>query len=354
MSHHGTLGRVKENFDLEDYALSRFDSVKWATNGELRVCCPNCGDKNHKLYLNQEKNLFNCYKCGFGSRGYDIFDLVAATDGISRGDAILATIKEYAWLAPQWSSLTDSVSEEPQHTPPPPVARRITMPAGTVPLLPVSTATKPFVEYLKLRGVNQQEMEALRPFCTPNKTVPLRLDGKYRGDIGHRVFFPIYGGDNFLVSWIARTITNREPKYLNAPDTDLTSTFWPYIPPKERHAVLVEGVLDSLAGRRHGYPCYATFGKKISTKQILLLKRWGVTSVTLFWDKRDALKEMQKAVEDLKMHFNTTVPDFSLWTTKQDLGDCLRDTALVEPLRKMLQDGLIDTDSWEYVQWGLL
>lgn len=31
---------------------------------EVRVCCPFCGDSKYHLYLNTDKQVFNCYRCG--------------------------------------------------------------------------------------------------------------------------------------------------------------------------------------------------------------------------------------------------------------------------------------------------
>ena len=39
---------------------------KPAANGrEMRFCCKQCGDTDFKLYLNVQKGVYNCFKCGF-------------------------------------------------------------------------------------------------------------------------------------------------------------------------------------------------------------------------------------------------------------------------------------------------
>ncbi|MGB9867934.1 MAG: DUF3854 domain-containing protein [Bacillota bacterium] len=39
-----------------------------APNGELRVDCPFCGDRAKHLYVNPEKGLYHCFRCGRGGR----------------------------------------------------------------------------------------------------------------------------------------------------------------------------------------------------------------------------------------------------------------------------------------------
>lgn len=46
----------------EDYRLG--EPVTTGRPDEIRYNCPFCGDRGYHLYLNREKNAFNCYKCG--------------------------------------------------------------------------------------------------------------------------------------------------------------------------------------------------------------------------------------------------------------------------------------------------
>jgi hypothetical protein len=98
---------------------------------------------------------------------------------------------------------------------------------------------------------------------------------------------------------------------------------------------------------------YATLGKKVSYDQLMLFKAWDVKSATLFWDKKDAMREMRKAIPTLKMHFNVTVPDFLDWPTEKDAGDALGDQELFSLMQLMLTDRLINVDSMEFVKWQI-
>jgi hypothetical protein len=99
---------------------------------------------------------------------------------------------------------------------------------------------------------------------------------------------------------------------------------------------------------------YATLGKKISYDQIALLKSWNITSVVLFWDKKDAKREMLSAIESLKLHFDEIlVPDFTDWPADKDSGDTLNWEAGAVLLNDILTNKLISVDSLEFSVWAL-
>ena len=54
------------------------------------------------------------------------------------------------------------------------------------------------------------------------------------------------------------------------------------------HAVLVEGSLDAIAVWQAGYSGLAQYGSSLSAEQVMLLRRLGVTTVTLFYDNDKA------------------------------------------------------------------
>jgi hypothetical protein len=79
-----------------------------------------------------------------------------------------------------------------------------------------------------------------------------------------------------------------------------------------------------------------------------------VTEVVLFWDKKDAKKEMLKAIETLKLHFDDVlVPDFSEWPADKDSGDTLNWEEGALLLKDMLTNRLIDVNSLEFATWQL-
>ena len=168
----------------------------------------------------------------------------------------------------------------------------------------------------------------------------------------NRVLWPIYGGNNQLVSWIARTYDPKvkERKYINCPKSELAKTLWPYIPPRTHEVVLVEGILDCLAVRRLGFDCYATFGKHTSREQRDLLLKWEIQEITLCYDK-DAKGDMLSLIKDLRLNFALFVPRGFL-TGDADPGDSLKDVSLRDELVSNLSNA-ISVDSTDFVRWEL-
>lgn len=354
------LRKIRKEFDYQDY-LDSTVPVKYSGNGELRVCCPHCLDTSYKCYVNNDTKRFNCFKCDFNNGNFDVFDFVAEFEGINRAQAMLRLAREYAEVAPSWESIIEAcktgllVDEDEPNS-----ALNIKtiprMPRGSYPLTDKDNPDqKPFWDYLLQRGFTEGEVTATKAHYVMSDMLFIKdKNDKLRGDIGRRVLFPVYGGDNDLVSWLARAIDDRVPKYFNAPDSEASRTLWPYVPTRGTQGIIVEGLVDALAIRRHGFEAYATLGKKISYDQIELLKQWGITSVVLFWDKKDAKKEMLKAIETLKLHFDDVlVPDFSKWPADKDSGDTLNWEEGALLLKDMLTKNLIDVNSLEFATWNL-
>lgn len=356
------LRKVRKEFDYRGY-LDEHVAVRSTGGPEIRICCPNCHEQKFKCYINTEKNVFNCFKCDFRTGSYDVFDLVALVEGITRAQAMIRVSREYAEVAPSWEELIETASntvlevEEFEPTPTSAIETLSNMPHGSYLLNDSSSEQqKPYWNYLlDNRGFTEDEVRAVGAYFVPAESLRIfDKEGKYKGDIGHRILFPVYGGNHSLVSWLARSTDGSEPKYFNAPDSESHRTLWPFVPSKNNRAIIVEGLIDALAVRRFGLDSYATLGKSISYDQIELLKKWNITSVVLFWDKKDAKREMRKAIEELKLHFDEVlVPDLSDWPSTKDSGDTLKWNEGSELLKELLTTKLIDVNSLEFATWYL-
>jgi len=332
MSKNTFLKNLQLDFDWCTYVETNFDYRK-AGNGEYRINCIHCFNNKRKLYINADKCFFNCFACEFktGTK-FDLFDFVAKTEGVSRSQAMMRLIQEYKPTTPDdiRGLVEERLAEEMSN----PTVRFFIKTIDTLPpsavKLQVPDQGRAW-KYLLSRGLTQNEILDYQIHYIPDESYEIyRANETYVGDIGQRVLFPIYGGNHELVSWQARTTDphySRGDKYLFAPDTEAAKTLWPYVPPYGQEVIIQEGILDTIATRRIGKPVssYACFSKHISLEQIELLKAWKVQEVTIFFDIRDAKKEMMKTVETLKMHFQTVnVLDFFGWPPERDAGDCLR------------------------------
>jgi DNA primase len=357
------LRKVKEEFDWDGY-VREHHTVKWTPNNELRICCLVCGDDKYKLYVNPVKRLFNCFKCNFKSGNYDVFDFVSATEGITRFQAMGKLIREYAAVTPEDGELEKQLmagfAEEEVES----LQDRFdsiktldSLPKDLVPLTGCNEESEPFWNYLVGRGLTPKEIVAIQAHYSPKSFHPVfDSNGKLRGNLTNRVVVPVYGGQNKLVSWQGRSIdSDDDMKYLTAPESELSKTLWPFVKPHDKHAVLVEGVYDCLAVRRiPGVSAYATFTKKISIDQMLRLRMWGIEEVTLFWDKKDAKREMERAIPELLMHFKKVyVLRLKDWPTNTDAGNMLADSAGTDKLKAALQDRVDIYDALEFAKWKI-
>jgi DNA primase len=353
--------QIKNDFDWAAYVEQHF-TYKTTGDGQYRINCPSCLNQKYKCYVSPAKKAFHCFTCDFTVKKFDLFDFVAKTEGITRAQAVMRLMREYVRTTPPTvaSAVDEALAERTAERPTPTIRTLGSLPNGCLRLTePEDSESKEFWRYLEERGLSKGEITAGHIHYVPRRSLLLYDDaGKLRGDIGRRVVFPVYGGEHRLVSWQARIIDKNykgHDKYLSCPGSDLSKTLWPYVKPYGDTAVLVEGILDCYATRRVPQTsAYATFSKKISDAQIALLKSWGVKNIIVFWDKRDAKKEIISAVEDLKMHFNKVyVLGMSNWPKELDAGDTLADSQGLDKIKEALKEQ-IDTTSLEYAKWQVL
>lgn len=344
------IREIKEQFDWDAYVRTHY-KVRTAhgKNGvELRIDCPKCGDADSKCYINPDRKAFFCFKCDFNTTNYDLFDFVSVTEDIPKGTALLRLVREFKPVTPDEPPVYEENGTEIIVSP----IRYITsLPKEAK---PVVVGENPAWFYLKKRGFQESDLVRTKAHYVASSNCPVYdSTGKYKGDIGNRVLFPIYH-ENKLCGWIGRSIKDDGSfKYFNSPETDISKTLWPYVPPFEDHAVIVEGLLDALSVRRvPNVAAYATFGKKISTEQIQILKSWGVKSVTLWFDKKDAVRDMIKNVEVLKLHFQEVyVLDMKDWDPKKDTGYYLSQADGPDIIGNTLKKRINVYDELEYAAW---
>ena len=348
------LRYIRKNFDWEAYVYDNFDT-KSGRGDEIRICCPSCEETNYKCYVNPVRRVFNCFKCTFGSRKYDAIHFVKVTEGIPKVQAIKNILTNLQVTTPTGEALEEAVRDltynPGTNSPTRKMIRSITDLPGTL----LVDEKSPAFKYLLGRGLTSEDITDMGTRFVEPKWFYIydKNDPKKKWNIGRRIIWPVYGGDNDLVSWTAREFeTKSKMKYLNCPDSDMGLTLWPYCRPLSSDVVLVEGKLDAVALRRvPGVSAYATMGKKVSDEQMDLLKMWDVKSVTLFWDKKDAKKEIISNVEHLKLQFQTFVASQHNLDKNQDCGDFLN----VKMGRFILEEAMtpIDVYSLDYDRWQI-
>ena len=142
---------------------------------------------------------------------------------------------------------------------------------------------------------------------------------------------------NRLVGYMSRcTLTKQQieeqgkQRYLNSKFTNFGSFLFgidEVIKGKTKHVNIVEGFFDKNSvdhalslNETYSEKCVCSFGNKISTDQISLLKQKGVQSVTLAYDI-DATKEMKKYMDSLRREFHVDVT----FTQNKDFNESTTD-----------------------------
>lgn len=364
MNNRKLLRYIKKNFKYEDYIEENGLSTKPSNNpDEIRICCPSCGESDYKCYVNTEKCVFICHKCDFGRYGNgDVFDFVAHVEGITTPAAIQRLSSDYRAFTPDDISFEDEEEEEKPLASFANIKKIDGLPRHSRLVTEEDQNAAPFAEYLLQRGFTWDEIKAMRTYYTPKLRLVRRANGK-TVNISNRILWPVYGGDGSLVSWLTRSISSdpakNKIKYINAPDTEMAKTFWPFVPvpATKPEAVLCEGVIDALSVRRAGYYSYACFGKKLSEEQIQLLQYWGVKSVTLFFDL-DAKSSTKRTVEQLKLRFDHVyVVDLSVWKNiddgKVDAGSLLAKENGNTLIQQVMAARINTSDELAYIRWSL-
>lgn len=326
-----------ERFDLESYVHQTFDPVVPARDGEeLRINCfapdgCNGSDTKQHLYVNFGTKRWLCFKCGYGNpdlykRSSSLARFIADAEGITIFEAI-QLILDQVKPTPE-EDLSDALHklfdppEKKEILPTVPVF----IPKSFFPLKDSSYPSLSFSKYLRLRGLDDSDIRKYDVrYCLSNE------NKKWAG----RVIFPIYDLKGDCLSLVGRSISDKRGRWENWKSGDLSSVLWPmgclnengrWKPYKfSDHVVITEGIFDCLAVLKlANLQAVCTFGKKISNKQIHLLRTLGVQSVTLAWDK-DAKSKIFRLSRVLGSRFVVSVFPFKspVWNSS-DFGDVLQ------------------------------
>lgn len=366
------LRRAIEHFDLAAYVHQTFDPVTEASSGtELRVNCfsPNgCNgsDTGQHLWINIEKKMWICYKCGYGSSHEQpgtgwLPQFIADAEGkpvmeIKRRLAGQVEPTPTEGLGELLEGLFQNQQLQQEVV-------EIDLPKGFAPLAGCEDRiwAKPYFHYLKKRGIPTSVLTAFDVRCCFSSA------DRWKG----RLIFPIWDLDGNTRSATGRAISSfREPRWMVWPKSDIQHTLWPLgiwaedgtwtslremgLSQSARPLVLVEGIIDAIAVAKVGpYPALATFGHKISEQQLAVLQELAPKEIMLAWDY-DARAKMVPMVKRLQGRFDlvSVIPFVGQnWWKEHDLGDLLTvDGGGLILANEM--DQRVQVDSVEFVSWA--
>lgn len=284
---------ISEQLDLEfwadregvSYTLSRGRSGMQMNF----MVCPECGDRNHKVYLNAETGAGNCFKCGETYSKLKFIKTQTRLDWRATHDHCIAVLKEQGWR-PKCTS-TAAVEFE-----------KVKFPDS----YELPTPTGDNLLYLEERGVDgvMAKYFHLR-MCEKGWWNFTKEDGTKGGQkFDMRLIIPVFDLDGTFVTYQGRDITGTEerrylfPKGLPGTGRYLLNGQNAF---RSKRIVVGEGGFDLMATKKaldedvglRDVTVVGTFGKHLSygdpdgndqLGRFLKLKREGLEEVTFLWD----------------------------------------------------------------------
>jgi DNA primase len=367
------LDEIIRAFDLATYLDVHFKNIRKVTSSseEHRVCCFNCTDTKHHMYVNVVKKRWICFKCGYGdARQFPgtswLPRFMSDVEGISIQEAI-NRLREHVVvheqdLAEYLEAAFDDVPEKKKEL------RTISLPEDTFkPIRSDSRWGSKYKAYLTKRGMPSEMWEPydLR-YCVDHE-FQINSVGK-NPSWRRRIVVPVRDLQGNYRTAVARSIGTKGTPWSNWPDSDIADVLWPLgrvelgeWAPYEfgEKVVLVEGIFDAITVNHYvpGMRALCTFGKKIGRAQTSLLYDLGIDKITIAWD-RDAKEQIRRAAIRLNKFGSVSVFPFlsKVWDSC-DFGDVarvqgdLRDRAA--DLIKYELDHAVEMQTVDFISWAV-
>lgn len=310
MKYRESLGELSEALDLEfwldresiSYRLSPGHSGMQA-NIET---CPECGDRRHRVYLNVESGVGNCFVCNATFSKLSFIKSYLATDSWREVvEHVKEALKDQGWRPKRMTSAAVEPGE-------------VRLPLSVE--LPTKDGLN--VVYLMRRGVSDDLTRYFHlRYCEEDWYQATRADGTPASQLfKQRIIIPIYDLDGKLVTFQGRDVTGQaDRKYLFPMGLPGTGRFLfnGQNVMGTRRVVMGEGVFDVIALKqamdeepelRDVVPI-GSFGKHLSAgtedgndqmTRFLALKKAGLREVTIMWDgEKKALRAALEAAAKL-------------------------------------------------------
>jgi hypothetical protein len=218
-----------------------------ASNGEIRLCCPYCEhvrldkslnqrkDTKYHLYINVEKDVFNCYRCGTRGKASKLFPFIEMYKftSVTTGDLrhLLSAVDT------KGTSLHVFNINEISY--------------------PVTSGLQAYEYLTRYRGFSPEVVKHYDMRVGLN-----RLEG--------RVVVPFYNTARKCIYYSARSYTSTLPKYLNPKENKSNVIFNVDFVPPEETPIICEGVFSAIAA---GKTAIALLGKFLSITQLHIIAR---------------------------------------------------------------------------------
>jgi len=268
--------------------------LRYRTGDEYIYDCPFCL-AGEKLWYNEDKNAFICYRCGVKGSGFSLvmeveeigYSAARRLLGVGDGDYLPAPqrIDEVFAQAQQVAEAQKAEQEIPRHI--------------EVPGLCWHGQTPPYVYAQDIADESLRMMMA-RGF-TQEQIIEMRAGYFIAGMYENRTCLPVFvnGIFSYFQAWDHGKRFDPKLKYLNPRNDDVPLGKSHFLYNYDRWAkaevlVVVEGVFNAWAVEQAGYAAVGAFGKSLSDDQFSMLLCHPCKTLILGHD-HDAREESAKA-----------------------------------------------------------
>lgn len=270
--------------------------------------CPFHSERSPSFTVNQSKQIYHCFGCG---RGGDVFTFWMEYHNLSFPQSLKDLAERYNIPLPRYRDLSDEKEKSELKE----ILFKTNHLAGAYfhDILLKRAEGRPGREYLASRHIEQETISTFRLGFTAkrwdglvnylkSKNIPLKRGeeagllvpkkgGDYYDRFRGRIMFPIFDLNHQIIGFGGRVLDDSLPKYINTPETPLyhkgSSLYGLDSAFKNVReaglAILVEGYMDVLALRQHGFSnVVATLGTALTSDQTRRLKGYTKNVIVLF------------------------------------------------------------------------
>ena len=246
---------------LQNWLENNFDDLK-KYHGDYLINSIFKEDNRHKLSISVEKQCYHCWKT---DKSGSLWELVSIVDKCSRKEAIerICEIDSITNFESKIDFLKNKIEEKNKEA----EAKKIKYPDYYKPI--TSSMSNELEKIAHDYCVNARKIDPVAwrfGYC---------FSGKYK----RRLIVPFFH-DEKLIYWIARSLFNQEPKYLNPEINDektdvkkeevIFSKDWNL---DGQEVIVVEGALDAITLIDLGFNAISIQGKRLSDYQVKLLSK---------------------------------------------------------------------------------
>ncbi len=235
---------------------------------DIKITCvnPECDDDKEHLWINLEKGVYHCWKCGYKGR-------------VVHNKEILNALKQRKYRKPVKRSFSSGQMEDSLKA------------IDTSLFVPLESLRQDHqaIQYIASRGVTVDACTKMGGMYCPND----KLYG--------RIVFPITDKDK-IVGWQGRSVYGRTPKYLIFGKKSLGMYNMKPLNNYNKFVIIFEGIFDVLKVPEYGI---SILGKKLSQVQLRMISTFLQVKTIFVMLDSDANKEELAMCKELNPWFKT-------------------------------------------------